>query len=74
MASAMMKLILETVITMALTVAVPLSTPKLAPIVIAMVSLIVDVSLGQLIKVVQVVSTSGTGTKRLKSMSFYQYS
>ena len=59
---------------MALTVALPLSTPKLAPIVIAMVSLIAYVFLGQLIKVVQVVSTSGTGTKRLKSMSFYQYS
>ena len=46
MVSAMMKLILETAIMMALTVAVPLSTPKLAPIVIAMVSLITDVFLG----------------------------
>ena len=73
MVSAMMKLILETAIMMALTVALPLSTPKLAPIVIAMVSLIAYVFLGQLIKVVQVVSTSGTGTKKLKSMSFHQY-
>ena len=74
MVSAMMKLILETAIMMALTVALPLSTPKLAPIVIAMVSLIAYVFLGQLIKVVQIVSTSATGTEKLKSISFHQYS
>ena len=74
MVSAMMKLILETAITMALTVALLLSTQKLALLVIAMVSLIAYVFLGKLIKVVQVVSTSGTGTQKLKSMSFHQYS
>ena len=46
MVSATMKLILKTAITMALTVALLLSTQKLALLVIAMVSLIVDVFLG----------------------------